>query len=78
MGCLTTWQIAGHAPLTFEHDLRGLETARRSEAGFYQTLAYTRTGMPTKQNAGDHRAGQGKIIRSTLFVLNNSHFMFKN
>lgn len=22
--------------------------------------------------------GQGKIIRSTLFVLNNSHFMFKN
>ncbi|GDJ64174.1 hypothetical protein [Escherichia coli] len=24
------------------------------------------------------RAVQGKIIRSTLFVLNNSHFMFKN
>ncbi|ECA8973250.1 hypothetical protein ETB55_23555 [Salmonella enterica subsp. enterica serovar Omuna] len=23
-------------------------------------------------------ASQGKIIRSTLFVLNNSHFMFKN
>ncbi|HHN9476117.1 TPA: hypothetical protein ACP60L_004585, partial [Escherichia coli] len=23
------------------------------------------------------RAVQGKIIRSTLFVLNNSHFMFK-
>ncbi|WP_306296926.1 RHS repeat-associated core domain-containing protein, partial [Escherichia coli] len=22
--------------------------------------------------------GQGKIIRSSLFVLNNSHFMFKN
>ncbi len=24
------------------------------------------------------RAVQGKIIRSSLFVLNNSHFMFKN
>ncbi|MFI3759487.1 hypothetical protein [Escherichia coli] len=24
------------------------------------------------------RAVQGKIIRSTLFVLNNSYFMFKN
>ncbi|EPB0593820.1 hypothetical protein [Escherichia coli] len=24
------------------------------------------------------RAVQGKIIRSTLFVLNDSHFMFKN
>ncbi|EKJ3309008.1 TPA: RHS repeat protein [Escherichia coli] len=57
MGCLTTWQIADHAPLTFEHDLRGMETSRRSGAGFYQTLAYTHTGMPTRQNAGDHQAG---------------------
>ncbi len=57
MGHLTSWQIANHTPLTFEHDLRGLETSRRSEAGFYQTLAYTRTGMPAKQNAGDHQAG---------------------
>ncbi|MFL7329984.1 AHH domain-containing protein [Escherichia coli] len=34
-----------------------METSRRSGAGFYQTLAYTRTGMPAKQNAGDHQAG---------------------
>ncbi|HCQ0477227.1 TPA: DUF4150 domain-containing protein [Escherichia coli] len=64
MGYLTTWQIADHAPLTFEHDLRGMETSRRSEAGFYQTLAYTRTGMPTKQNAGDHRAGSDERNKS--------------
>ncbi|RZN46095.1 RHS repeat-associated core domain-containing protein, partial [Escherichia sp. E13S3] len=64
MGYLTAWQIANHAPLTFEYDLRGLETSRRSEAGFYQTLAYTRTGMPTKQNAGDHRAGPYERNRS--------------
>ncbi|EBS7636911.1 hypothetical protein CDR68_25020 [Salmonella enterica] len=52
MGYLTAWQIADHAPLTFEHDLRGMETARRSEAGFYQTLAYTRTGMPETTRPG--------------------------
>ncbi|EQA3340247.1 ISAs1 family transposase, partial [Shigella boydii] len=28
--------------------------------------------------AGLRRKMQGKIIRSSLFVLNNSHFMFKN
>ncbi len=26
----------------------------------------------------DYRQAQGKFIRSSLFVLNNSHFMFKN
>ncbi|WP_448886383.1 PAAR-like domain-containing protein [Citrobacter telavivensis] len=56
MGYLTVWQLADHAPLTFEHDLRGQEISRKSEAGFYQTLGYTQTGMPTKQNAGDQHA----------------------
>ncbi|WP_256137184.1 hypothetical protein [Escherichia coli] len=28
-------------------------------------------------HGSDHLPAQGKIIRSTLFVLNNSHFMFK-
>ena len=65
MGHLASRQIADHAPLTFEHDLRGLETSGRSEAGFYQTLAYTRTGMPAKQNAGDHRAGPYERNKST-------------
>ncbi|EBS7635149.1 DUF4150 domain-containing protein [Salmonella enterica] len=57
MGSLASWQIADHTPLIFEHDLRGQETSRRSEAGFYQRLGYTPTGMPTQQKAGDHRAG---------------------
>ncbi|WET42279.1 RHS repeat domain-containing protein [Citrobacter enshiensis] len=52
MGELKSWQLADHAPLTFEHDLRGLETSRKSEAGFYQQLGYTQTGMLTKQKAG--------------------------
>ncbi|WET42273.1 hypothetical protein [Citrobacter enshiensis] len=52
MGELKAWQIADHAPLTFTHDLRGLEISRQSEAGFYQTLGYTQTGMLTKQKAG--------------------------
>lgn len=52
MGELKAWQIADHAPLTFEHDLCGQETARKSEAGFSQTLGYTQTGMLTQQNAG--------------------------
>ncbi|XHA17410.1 hypothetical protein ACE15K_03830 [Citrobacter farmeri] len=56
MGELKAWQIADHAPLTFEHDLRGQEISRKSEAGFYQTLGYTQTGMPTQQKAGDHHA----------------------
>ena len=56
MGHLTSWQLNDHAPLTFEHDLRGQETSRRSDAGFYQTLGYTQTGMLTKQAAGAHHA----------------------
>nr|MDY9672482.1 hypothetical protein [Escherichia coli] len=32
---------------------------------------------PDGLSAGELHA-QGKIIRSTLFVLSNSHFMFKN
>ncbi|WET42269.1 hypothetical protein [Citrobacter enshiensis] len=52
MGELKAWQIADHAPLTFTHDLRGLEISRQSEAGFYQQLGYTQTGMLTKQKAG--------------------------
>ncbi|MGO2208919.1 MAG: RHS repeat domain-containing protein, partial [Hafnia alvei] len=56
MGHLTSWQLNDHAALTFEHDLRGQEIARKSDAGFYQTLGYTQTGMLTKQAAGDHHA----------------------
>ncbi|WP_455583828.1 hypothetical protein [Hafnia alvei] len=33
MGHLTSWQLNDHAPLTFEHDLRGQEIARKSDAG---------------------------------------------
>ena len=33
------------------------------------------TGLPDLQWPDKQ---QGKIIRSTLFVLNNSHFMFEN
>lgn len=45
-----------HKPFIFKHDLRGQETSRRSDAGFYQMLGYTQTGMLTKQVAGDHHA----------------------
>jgi RHS repeat-associated protein len=51
-GALTSWQLAGHAPLTFEHDLCGQEIARQSGAGFRQQLGYTPTGMLTTQQAG--------------------------
>ncbi|MDK9354892.1 DUF4150 domain-containing protein [Lelliottia sp. V106_10] len=57
MGELKAWQLNDHAQLTFEHDLRGQETARRSDAGFCQQQGYTPTGMLTQQKAGDHRAG---------------------
>ncbi|MGL0764654.1 hypothetical protein ACJO73_24670, partial [Citrobacter freundii] len=53
MGELKEWRIADHAPLTFEHDLCGQETRRKSEAGFSQTQGYTQTGMLTEQQVGD-------------------------
>ncbi|MEG2569101.1 MAG: hypothetical protein RSA84_23135 [Acinetobacter sp.] len=53
MGELKAWQLNDHAPLTFEHDLRGQETTRKSEAGFSQTLGYTQTGMLAEQQIGD-------------------------
>ncbi|MCX9045016.1 hypothetical protein, partial [Citrobacter portucalensis] len=60
MGELTSWQIADHAPLTFELDLRGQETSRKSEAGFHQTLVYTQTGMLTAQRAGSQTEPQAR------------------
>ncbi|SFA86946.1 RHS repeat-associated core domain-containing protein [Citrobacter amalonaticus] len=60
MGYLTSWQIADHAPLTFEHDLRGQETTRKSEAGFYQTLGYTQTGRLTTQRVGSQAEPQAR------------------
>ncbi|HEY4436792.1 MAG TPA: PAAR-like domain-containing protein [Lelliottia sp.] len=57
MGKLKTWQLNDHAQLTFEHDLRGQETSRRSDAGFCQQQGYTPTGMLTQQKAGDQHAG---------------------
>jgi RHS repeat-associated protein len=60
MGELTSWQIADHAPLVFEHDLCGQETSRRSEAGFYQQLGYTQTGMLTTQRAGSQAEPQAR------------------
>ncbi|MCX8995484.1 hypothetical protein NLN85_23875, partial [Citrobacter portucalensis] len=60
MGELTSWQIAGHAPLAFEYDLRGQETSRKSEAGFHQTLGYTQTGMLTTQRAGSQTEPQAR------------------
>ncbi|MFA1613411.1 RHS repeat-associated core domain-containing protein [Citrobacter amalonaticus] len=60
MGELTSWQIADHAPLLFEHDLRGQETSRRSEAGFYQQLGYTQTGMLTTQRVGSQAEPQAR------------------
>ncbi|WP_253377869.1 glycohydrolase toxin TNT-related protein [unidentified bacterial endosymbiont] len=53
MGELTSWQIAGHVPLTLEHNLCGQETARKSDAGFRLRQHYTPTGMLTEQQAGD-------------------------
>ncbi len=52
-GELTQWQIDGHTPLTLEHDLRGQEISRQSEAGFSLRQNYTPTGMLTGQQAGD-------------------------
>lgn len=60
MGELTSWQIADHAQLMFEHDLRGQETSRKSEAGFYQRLGYTQTGMLTTQRAGSQTEPQAR------------------
>lgn len=57
-GELKQWQLSGHAPLTFTHDLRGQESSRQSDAGFYQQLSYTQTGMLTKQKAGNQNTGQ--------------------
>lgn len=45
--------MAGHAPLTMEHDLCGQEISRQSEAGFSLRQSYTHTGMLTEQQAGD-------------------------
>lgn len=53
MGELASWQIAGHAPLTLEHNLCGQETARKSDAGFSLRQHYTPSGMLTEQQAGD-------------------------
>lgn len=60
MGELTSWQIADHAPLIFEYDLRGQETSRKSKAGFHQTQGYTQTGMLTTQRAGSQTAPQAR------------------
>jgi len=56
MGELTSWQLADHPPLLFTHDLRGQETARRSDAGFHLRHAYTATGMLSEQQCGDQQA----------------------
>ena len=53
MGELTQWQIADHAPLVFEHDLRGQEILRQNDTGFSLRQHYTPTGMLTEQQAGD-------------------------
>ncbi|MGK9172789.1 hypothetical protein KXR87_06125 [Yokenella regensburgei] len=47
MGELKAWQIADHAPLNFEHDLRGQEIRRASAAGFDQRQGRTQTGLET-------------------------------
>ncbi len=60
MGELTSWKIADHTPLIFEYDLRGQETSRKSEAGFYQRLGYTQTGMLTTQRVGSQTATEAK------------------
>jgi RHS repeat-associated protein len=63
-GELKQWQLNDHAPLTFTHDLRGLETSRQSDAGFYQQLSYTQTGMLTKQKAGNQNVGPDELNSS--------------
>lgn len=60
MGELTSWQLADHAPLAFTRDLRGQETGRQSDAGFYQTLGHTPTGALTTQRAGSLTDPQGR------------------
>ncbi|MDY8708296.1 hypothetical protein UY900_24820, partial [Escherichia coli] len=47
--------------------------------GVHTTAANLDIRIPyTTDPAGNRLPDQGKIIRSSLFVLNNSHFMFKN
>lgn len=53
MGELTSWQIADHAPLIFEHNLCGQEISRQSEAGFSLRQSYTPEGMLTDQQTCD-------------------------
>ncbi|MGK9228056.1 DUF4150 domain-containing protein, partial [Yokenella regensburgei] len=50
-GELKAWQIADHAPLTVEHDLRGQEIRRASAAGFDQRQGWTQTGMLAEQHS---------------------------
>ncbi|KFF40087.1 hypothetical protein BC97_0210395 [Escherichia coli] len=59
---------------------------RHSNRGFACEQGWNAAGQLTSQRAGffpeettwGGLLPQGKIIKSSLFALNNSHFMFKN
>ncbi|TLI77876.1 hypothetical protein FEK43_22365 [Escherichia sp. E2562] len=70
--------------MDFSHSPAGLEKNRRyrpedEESWLAQTPLNHAVYMQEQgYDTCGRTAWQGKIIRSTLFVLNNSHFMFNN
>ncbi len=55
-GLLASLQIGDHAPLEFSYDPRGLETMRRSSAGFALAQGRNLAGALIEQIAGPHGA----------------------
>ncbi|EJG3157582.1 TPA: hypothetical protein PPH88_004974 [Escherichia coli] len=65
--------------ITFERDSQYRITGVSHTDGIRLKLTYHASGyLKAIHRTGNGIQTQGKIIRSTLFVLNNSHFMFKN
>lgn len=56
LGEVQSLAIAGHAPLSFTRDMRGLEVLRQSEAGFAQAQSYSSVGLLQEQVAGPAQA----------------------
>lgn len=56
LGQIQDLGIAGHTPLSFARDKRGLEVLRQSEAGFAQAQSYSQIGLLQEQVAGPAQA----------------------
>lgn len=52
LGQIQELAIAGHSPLSFARDKRGLEVLRQSESGFAQAQSYSPIGLLQEQVAG--------------------------